>query len=316
MLEGLGVTGVGHTTSSKPTVGGWSRSGGGRSPGGGRCRSGSGGGGRGGGGSAGTPVDGLAGGGSGGGRGSPGSRSGGRGGGSRGGGSGSRGGTTTTTALLQVLLEGRSGGDGLAFILVLEGVGVTGVGHTTGSKPAEKSGALTGNNLGVEGGGASDEGESNNLHGGYVLVTSAYGVVKGRNNNGRIDTCCSSRAGWLMRDLVRIFSRAVSSRGYGTAKRASPCFSPSHTSVGASETEMQRYADDNDLTSITLNLPVSETSTTVASHVESIPRVKVKRAIPAHAQNEPVTNQSNRMDFLIVLVQVCMMLKCVSVTGR
>jgi len=48
---------------------------------------------------------------------------------------------------------------------VLEGVGVTGVRHTTGSEPVEKSGALTGNDLGVEGGGASDEGESNNLHG-------------------------------------------------------------------------------------------------------------------------------------------------------
>jgi hypothetical protein len=54
-----------------------------------------------------------------------------RGGSSR---SGSSGGGTTCITHLQVFLEGRGGTDTLARILVLEGIGITGIGHTSGTK--------------------------------------------------------------------------------------------------------------------------------------------------------------------------------------
>ena len=69
-------------------------------------------------------------------------------------------------ARLEVLLEGGSGGDGLAGILVDEGIGVTGVGHTAGADLVGDSGGDASSELGVEGGGASNKGsECNNLHG-------------------------------------------------------------------------------------------------------------------------------------------------------
>ena len=71
-------------------------------------------------------------------------------------------------ARLEVLLEGGSGGDGLAGILVDEGIGVAGVGHTAGADlgAVEDGGGNASSELGVEGGGASNKGsESNNLHG-------------------------------------------------------------------------------------------------------------------------------------------------------
>ena len=71
-------------------------------------------------------------------------------------------------ARLEVLLEGGSGGDGLAGILVLQGFGVAGVGHTAGADlgAVEDGGGNASSELGVEGGGASNKGsESNNLHG-------------------------------------------------------------------------------------------------------------------------------------------------------
>ena len=73
-----------------------------------------------------------------------------------------------TLALLEVLLEGGSGGDGLSGILVLHGIGVAGVGHTAGADlgAVEDSGGDASSELGVEGGGASNKGsESNDLHG-------------------------------------------------------------------------------------------------------------------------------------------------------
>ena len=73
--------------------------------------------------------------------------------------------SSTTVPHLQVFLEGRSGGDGLAGILVHEGVGITGVSHTAGSNMSVvKGGSLAGNEVGVEGGGASHESKSNDLH--------------------------------------------------------------------------------------------------------------------------------------------------------
>ena len=76
--------------------------------------------------------------------------SGGRGGSSRGG-----GGSVTH---LQVFLEGRGGRDTLAGILVNEGVGVTGISHTTSSESVEES-SRDAHLLGRgEGGGTSDKG--------------------------------------------------------------------------------------------------------------------------------------------------------------
>jgi hypothetical protein len=72
-----------------------------------------------------------------------------------------------TLALLEVLLEGGSGGDGLAGILVHHGIGVTGVGHAAGADVGAvvDGGGDASRELGVEGGGASNEGSENNLHG-------------------------------------------------------------------------------------------------------------------------------------------------------
>ena len=136
MDEGIGVTGVGHAASADLGVTAGSRGRGGGSPcGGSRSR--------------------------GGGRGGP------RGSGGGGGRCGSRsGGGSATVTHLQVLLEGGSGGDGLAGILVLEGIGVTGVGHAAGANLIEDGGGDASSELGVEGGGASNKGsESNNVHG-------------------------------------------------------------------------------------------------------------------------------------------------------
>jgi len=70
-------------------------------------------------------------------------------------------------ALLEVLLEGGSGGDGLAGILVVHGIGVTGVGHAARADVGAvvDGGGDASRELGVEGGGASNEGSENNLHG-------------------------------------------------------------------------------------------------------------------------------------------------------
>ena len=70
-------------------------------------------------------------------------------------------------ARLEVLLEGGSGGDGLAGILVDEGIGVAGVGHAAGADVGAvvDGGGDASRELGVEGGGACNEGSENNLHG-------------------------------------------------------------------------------------------------------------------------------------------------------
>jgi len=79
---------------------------------------------------------------------------------------GSGGGTSVTH--LQVFLEGRSGRDTLAGIVVLKSIGVTGIGHTSGTDfgTVEESGGKTALHGGGEGDGTSGKGgKDGELHG-------------------------------------------------------------------------------------------------------------------------------------------------------
>mmetsp|Transcript_8893 Transcript_8893/g.16424 ORF Transcript_8893/g.16424 Transcript_8893/m.16424 type:complete len:228 (+) Transcript_8893:235-918(+) len=79
--------------------------------------------------------------------------------------------STTTVTLLQVLLEGRSSGDGLTGILVLHGVGVAGVEHAAGALLHVEGGGGPEGGLGSERRGGRDGGEDDGggeLHLGQV----------------------------------------------------------------------------------------------------------------------------------------------------
>jgi hypothetical protein len=71
--------------------------------------------------------------------------------------------------LLQVLLERGSGGDGFTGILILVGIGVAGIGHTSRSDVlVEGRGAAELGSRG-EGSGRGDEsGDEDELHGGWI----------------------------------------------------------------------------------------------------------------------------------------------------
>ena len=108
---------------------------------------------------------------------------------------GSGGGISSSSAGLQVFLERGSGRDGFTGILVHNGVGVTGIGHTSGSNVlVEGSGAAELGSGGERRSGGNKGREGDELHIGYasevrLAIIMSGGSVEEDIKNKKIKDC-------------------------------------------------------------------------------------------------------------------------------